>query len=118
MATSTRRERACVGAWSSRRRAPTTAAAIAAGNALALVEASAGDRDAAIALLETAREAARLTGELHLEAAVENNLADQLHAAGHPDEAMVHLKRAVTLFADIGGRPGELEPEIWKLVTW
>ena len=34
------------------------------------------------------------------------------------EEAMAHLKRAVTLFADIGGRPGELEPEIWKLVTW
>ena len=34
------------------------------------------------------------------------------------DEAMVHLKRAVALFADVGGRPGELEPEIWMLVAW
>ncbi len=97
---------------------PDPGAAIAAGNALALVEASAGDRDTAIELLEVALDVARRTGELHLEAAVENNLADQLHAAGRPDEAMVHLKRAVTLFADVGGRPGELEPEIWKLVTW
>jgi hypothetical protein len=24
----------------------------------------------------------------------------------------------VTLFAEVGGRPGELEPEIWKLVEW
>ena len=97
---------------------PDPGAAIAAGNALALVEASAGDRDAAIALLEAALDVCRRTGELHLEAAVENNLADQLHAAGRPEEAMAHLKRAVTLFADVGGRPGELEPEIWKLVTW
>jgi hypothetical protein len=31
---------------------------------------------------------------------------------------MDHLKRAVTLFADIDGGPGALEPEIWKLVEW
>lgn len=93
-------------------------AAIAAGNALALVEASLGDRDGAIGRLESALEACRRTGDLHLEAAVENNLADQLHAAGRPDEAMDHLKRAVALFAEVGGRAGELEPEIWKLVAW
>ena len=97
---------------------PDAGAAIAAGNALALVEASAGNRPAAIELLETALEVSRRTGEQHLEAAVANNLADQLHAAGRSDDAMVHLKRAVALFADVGGRPGELEPEIWKLVTW
>ena len=92
--------------------------ATAARNALALVEAAAGDRETAIRLLEEALVICRRTGELHLEAAVENNLADQLHAVGRPEEAIVHLKRAVTLFADVGGRPGELEPEIWKLVTW
>jgi tetratricopeptide (TPR) repeat protein len=97
---------------------PDEGAGIAAGNALALVEAAAGDREAAIALLEVALATSRRTGERHLEAAVENNLADQLHATGRRDEAMEHLKRAVTLFADVGGRPGELEPEIWKLVTW
>ena len=97
---------------------PDPGAAIAAGNALALVEAAAGERDVAIARLEAALAAAHRTGALHLEAAIENNLADQLHAAGRPEEAMDHLKRAVTLFADIGGRPGELEPEIWKLVAW
>jgi DNA-binding SARP family transcriptional activator len=91
---------------------------IAARNALALVEAGRGNRVAAIALLEDALEACRRTGELHLEAAVENNLADQLHAAGRTEEAMTHLKRAVGLFAEVGGRPGELEPEIWKLVSW
>lgn len=30
---------------------------------------------------------------------------------------MEHLRRAVTLLAEIGGRPGELDPEIWKLVA-
>jgi tetratricopeptide (TPR) repeat protein len=94
------------------------AAAIAARNGLALVEAAAGDHDAAIALLEEALADCRWTGATHLEAAVENNLADLLHAANRPVEAMEHLRRAVALFADVGGRPGELEPEIWKLVSW
>ncbi len=93
-------------------------ASIAARNGLALVEAAAGHRDAAITLLEEALAECRRTGETHLEAAVENNLADQLHAVGRTEEAMDHLKRAVALFAEVGGRPGELEPEIWKLVSW
>ncbi len=92
--------------------------AIAAQNALALVEAEQGDREAAIALLEATVVACHRLGEPHLEAAVENNLADQLHAAGRTEEAMAHLKRAVALFAEVGGGPGELEPEIWKLVSW
>ena len=94
------------------------AEAIAARNGLAMVMAEAGDRDGAIVLLEGALAECRRTGETHLEAAVENNLADQLHALGRVDESMTHLKRAVALFADVGGRPGELEPEIWKLVSW
>jgi hypothetical protein len=57
-------------------------------------------------------------GDRHRQAALENNLADLLHATGSPDEALDHLRRAVTLFAEVGGRPGELEPEIWKLVEW
>ena len=97
---------------------PDPGAAIAVRNALALVEAATGNRAGAIALFEEALAACRRTGETHLEAAVENNLADQLHAAGRPVEAMAHLKRAVALFAEVGGRPGELEPEIWKLVAW
>ena len=93
-------------------------ASIAARNGLALVEAAAGDHDAAIGLLDEALAECRRAGETHLEAAVENNLADQLYAAGRTEEAMAHLKRAVALFAEVGGRPGELEPEIWKLVSW
>ncbi len=93
-------------------------ATIAARNGLALVEAAAGDQGAAITLLEEALAECRRTGETHLEAAVENNLADQLHAAGRTEESMAHLKRAVVLFAEVDGEPGELEPEIWKLVAW
>lgn len=97
---------------------PDPGAAIAAENALALVEAASGDRLGAIARLIRARDAAARAGERHLEAAIENNVADQLHAVGRDDESMEHLKRAVALFAEIGGRPGEFEPEIWKLVAW
>lgn len=46
-----------------------------------------------------------------------NNLADLLQAAGRQSESMRHLKRAVTLFAEIGA-PQELEPKVWKLVEW
>ena len=97
---------------------PDPGSAIAARNALALVEAADGHRAAAIALLEAALGDSRRIGARHLEAAVENNLADQLHALGDADASMQHLRRAVALFAEIGGRPGELEPEIWKLVDW
>ncbi len=94
------------------------AASIAATNALALVVAEQGDLDLAIILAESARFSARRSGERHLEAAVEDNLADMLRAAGRDDEAMEHLRAAVVAFADVGGGPGELEPGIWMLETW
>ena len=31
---------------------------------------------------------------------------------------MAHLKQAVTIFAEIGGEDGEMQPEVWKLVEW
>jgi DNA-binding SARP family transcriptional activator len=97
---------------------PDPAASIAATNAFALVVAEQGDIDLAIILAESARFSARRAGERHLEAAVENNLADMLRTAGRDDEAMDHLRAAVSAFADIGGTPGELEPGIWMLETW
>jgi hypothetical protein len=30
---------------------------------------------------------------------------------------MVHLKQAVSMFAEVGGA-GEPQPELWKLVEW
>jgi hypothetical protein len=63
-------------------------------------------------------EASRRIGDRHLEAAVENHLADMLHEAGRPDESMVHLKRAVALFAEIGEGTPEPDPGIWTLAAW
>ena len=91
---------------------------VAALNTLALISADEGDRDRAMALTREALTRCELQGDRHRQAALENNLADLLQATGHGDEAMVHLKRAVGLFAEVGGRPAELEPEIWKLVEW
>jgi Tetratricopeptide repeat. len=91
---------------------------IAALNTLALVCADGGDSDRAIGLTREALILCERQGDRHRQAALENNLADLLHATGRPDEALDHLRRAVTLFAEVGGRPGELEPEIWKLVEW
>ena len=91
---------------------------IAALNTLALVCADAGDPDRAMGLTREALIHCERQGDRHRQAALENNLADLLQATGNPDEALDHLKRAVTLFAEVGGRPGGLEPEIWKLVEW
>ena len=41
-------------------------------------------------------------GDRHHAAALHNNLADFYHDLGDEEQAMVHLKRAVTLFAAIG----------------
>ena len=91
---------------------------IAAMNTLALVCADAGDRARAIELTQDALGLCERQGDLHHQAALENNLADLFHADGQADEAMIHLKRAVALFADIGGRPGDLRPEVWTMVEW
>jgi tetratricopeptide (TPR) repeat protein len=91
---------------------------IAVLNTLALVCADAGDHNRAIELTRTALILCERQGDRHRRAALENNLADLLQATGRPEEAMDHLKLAVTLFSEVGRRPGELEPEIWKLVEW
>jgi len=91
---------------------------IAALNTLALVCADAGDRTRAIELTRDALRRCERQGDVHRQAALENNLADLFHAEGRADEAMDHLKRAVALFAEIGGRPGDLQPEVWKLIEW
>ena len=57
-------------------------------------------------------------GDRHREAALENNLADLHHAAGHTDESMAHLKRAVAIFSDVGADEAARLPEIWKLASW
>ncbi len=77
-----------------------------------------GATDEATARGTAALEVARRTGERHLEAALENNLADALEAAGRRNEAMVHLKAAAIAFADVGGAADSPEPGIWMLESW
>ena len=88
---------------------------IAALTGLALAEAAAGDVDAGLGHGLSAAELCREIGDRHLEGAVENHLADLLHAAGRDEEAMVHLRRAVEAFAEVGGDPAASDPGIWML---
>ncbi len=92
-------------------------ARIASLNNLALLSVAAGDPEQAVETARAALDAAVTIGDRHREAAIRNNLADALHAAGRRDEALDELKQAVTIFAEVG-RPGGMEPEIWKLVDW
>jgi predicted ATPase len=97
---------------------PDPTASIAALTALALALAAGGSVGEAIATATDAIEACRRIGDRHLEAAVENHIADMLHEAGRPDDSMVHLKRAVALFAEVGDAAPEHEPGIWALSAW
>ena len=97
---------------------PDPTAVIAATTALALVMAADGEVDRAVETAMGAVEACRRIGDRHLEAAVENHIADMLHAAGRPDDSMVHLKRAVALFAEVGEAAPERDPGIWTLAAW
>ena len=97
---------------------PDPTSRIAAMTALALVLAAAGDLDAALAVADDAIAECRRIGDRHLEAAVENHVADMLHEAGRPEASMVHLKRAVALFADVGDPALERDPGIWALAAW
>jgi DNA-binding SARP family transcriptional activator len=91
------------------------AVTVAALNNLALAHLRDGAAEKALPLATRALEESEVLGDRHREAALHNNLADVLRAVGRKDEAMRHLKRAVTLFSEIGGAR---EPEIWKLVEW
>ncbi|MEK6721800.1 MAG: AAA family ATPase [Chloroflexota bacterium] len=97
---------------------PDPTASIAALTALALALAADGSVDSGVATATEAIEACRRIGDRHLEAAVENHLADMLHGAGRLDDSMAHLKRAVALFAAIGEGELERDPGIWTLAAW
>ena len=93
------------------------AARVAALNNLALAYRDGGGLGRALEHTEAALALCVSIGDRHREAALHNNLADLLHAAGRSEEAMRHLTRAVTIFAEVG-EEGKLQPEIWKLVEW
>ena len=92
-------------------------ARVAALNNLALAHRARGELDRALELTTTALELCSTQGDRHREAALHNNLADLLHDAGRPEQAIEHLKRAVAIFAAVGGE-GEPQPEVWKLARW
>jgi len=97
---------------------PDPTASIAAVTALALTLAAGGAVDDAVRTAVGAIEACRRIGDRHLEAAIENHIADILHDARRHDDSMVHLKRAVTLFAEVGEAEPEFSPGIWALAAW
>lgn len=94
---------------------PDPTASIAALVALALACAATGAIDEALRQGELAVAACRRIGDRHLEAAVENQLADLLHEAGRDDEARPHQLRAMEAFAEVGGDPADPDPGIWML---
>jgi tetratricopeptide (TPR) repeat protein len=95
-----------------------SAARVAALNNLALTLGASGEQDRAIGLAEEALSLAAIQGDRHREAALHNNLADLLHAAGRSEEALLHVKQSVTIYAEIGVEAGTVQPEIWKLAEW
>jgi DNA-binding SARP family transcriptional activator len=99
-------------------RLPDPSIRIAALNNLARARAAAGDVDQAAALVREALELVAAQGDRHREAALRNNLADTLHRAGREEDAMEELKRAVAIFAEVGGHDDEPRPGVWQLVEW
>ncbi len=91
---------------------------VAALNNLARATARIGDLDRGRTLAEAALDESVAIGDRHREAALHNNLADLLHAAGDVDESMKHLKKALQGFAEIELGADLSHPEIWKLAQW
>jgi DNA-binding SARP family transcriptional activator/tetratricopeptide (TPR) repeat protein len=94
---------------------PDPTARIAAGIGLAMATARSGELTRALRYGDDALAECRRIGDRHLEAAVENHLADLLHDAGQDDAALEHLHRAVAAFAEVGGDPADPDPGIWML---
>jgi tetratricopeptide (TPR) repeat protein len=90
----------------------------AALNNLALTLGAIGDEERAISLAEEALGLCVAQGDRHREAALHNNIADLLHAAGRSPEAMAHIKESVAIYAEIGVEAGTVQPQIWKLAEW
>jgi tetratricopeptide (TPR) repeat protein len=99
------------------RRLHDVAVEVAAANNLAQAHAAAGATARALPIAQAALERSTQLGDRHRRAALHNNLADLLRAEGRDEEAMVQLKQAVTLFAEID-EDTDQQPEVWKLAEW
>jgi DNA-binding SARP family transcriptional activator/tetratricopeptide (TPR) repeat protein len=88
---------------------------IAALVGLAMASAALGDLDEAVRIGDEAAARCRTIGDRHLEGAVENHVADILHAAGRDAAARPHQLRAMAAFAEVGGDPADPDPGIWML---
>jgi hypothetical protein len=55
---------------------------------------------------------------LPLERSLLSNLADLYYNSGEADTAMIHLKKSVATFTEIGSSAGDIQPEIWKMTEW
>lgn len=91
---------------------------VAALNNLARLWQKNGNLTDAIACAQEALDLCVTLGDRHHEAALQNNLADLLHAADRSAEAMAHVRQAVLIYAEIGVEAGAVQPEIWKLSEW
>ena len=100
------------------RELPDPAIRIAALNNLARDDVATGALGSAETLVREALALCVEQGDRHHEAALRNNLADILHHSGHPEAAMEELKRAVSVFAAIGGEDEQRFPEVWSLAEW
>ena len=87
-------------------------------NNLALAHGVAGEIDRALDLAAAALDLCSVRGDRHREAAIHNNIADLLHAAGRADEAHRHVEQAVAILGEIGAEAGDLQPAIWMLSAW
>lgn len=94
------------------------AAEVALLNNLAAVLGRTGRADEAAGLLQRPIRRNEEVGDRHREAALRRNLADQLRAGGDDTGAAEQVKLSAALFAEVGGEPGSLDPEIWKLREW
>lgn len=93
------------------RPADDSGARVAALNNLALAHRALQELGPALERTRSALALCAAQGDRHREAALHNHLADLLNADGRPEAAMDELKRAVAIFAEVGGE-GEPRPEV------
>lgn len=91
---------------------------IAAMNNLALTHRDAGHFEDAVSLFGDVINRCEHVGDRHRLAALHNGLADTLHLCGDEPRAIMHLKKAVVLFSELGSTSEPYYPDVWRLVEW